>query len=180
MQNSRLTKRDLDTTSGGGMLEPRAFTAEERQQITEALSKRLGPEFVSNRAGPGGSKLTYLEGWKCINLANDIFGFNGWSSSIIDQTVDFLDNDNGKYSLGISAIVRVTLRDGTFHEDVGYGSIENSRSKIAAFEKAKKEAVTDALKRSLRAFGNSVGNCFYDKDYMKKLSKLSMPKTNCV
>ncbi|KAI8917958.1 hypothetical protein BC831DRAFT_406854 [Entophlyctis helioformis] len=173
MNNSRLAKRDHDALEPK---DPRAFTEPERKRITASLSKKLGPEFISQRVGPGGAKLTYLEGWKCINLANDIFGFDGWSTAIIDQTVDFLDNDNGKYSLGVSAIVRVTLRDGTFHEDVGYGSIENSRSKVAAFEKAKKEAITDALKRSLRAFGNSVGNCLYDKEYLKKVSKITAPK----
>lgn len=26
-----------------------------------------------------------------LNLANDIFGFNGWSSSIVDTTVDFVN-----------------------------------------------------------------------------------------
>ncbi|KAH6593899.1 hypothetical protein BASA61_004118 [Batrachochytrium salamandrivorans] len=169
-----MSKRDLDGTATS--LDPRHFTQQERKDIVESLAMKLGPEFMSHRSGPGGSKLTYLEGWKSINLANDIFGFDGWSSSVIDQTVDFLDNENGKYSLGVSAIVRVTLKDGTFHEDVGYGSIENSRSKIAAFEKAKKEAITDSLKRALRSFGNSLGNCFYDKDYMKKISKLKVPK----
>jgi DNA repair and recombination protein RAD52 len=64
----------------------------------------------------GGSNLTYLEGWKAINLANDLFDFNGWSHSIVDQTVDFIDQESGKYSIGISTIVRVTLRDGTYHE----------------------------------------------------------------
>ena len=36
--------------------------------------------------------------------------------------------DGGRVSLGISAIIRVTLRDGTFHEDIGYGSIENAKN----------------------------------------------------
>ena len=31
----------------------------------------------------------------------------------------------------------------------------------------KKEAVTDALKRTLRNFGNLLGNCLYDKEYAK-------------
>jgi DNA repair and recombination protein RAD52 len=31
----------------------------------------------------------------------------------------------------------------------------------------KKEAVTDALKRTLRNFGNLLGNCLYDKEYTK-------------
>jgi DNA repair and recombination protein RAD52 len=68
--------------------------------------------------------------------------------------------------------VRVTLRDGTYHEDIGYGHIENSKGKAAAFEKAKKEGTTDALKRALRHFGNVLGNCIYDKTYLAKVTKM--------
>lgn len=35
-------------------------------------------------------KFTYVESWKVIELANSIFGFNGWSSSIVDITPDFV------------------------------------------------------------------------------------------
>jgi DNA repair and recombination protein RAD52 len=66
----------------------------------------------------------------------------------------------------------VTLRDGTYHEDIGYGHIENCKGKAAAFEKAKKEGTTDALKRALRNFGNVLGNCIYDKDYLTKVTKV--------
>lgn len=41
-----------------------------------------------------------------------------------------------------------------------------------AFEKAKKEGTTDALKRALRNFGNVLGNCIYDKDYLTKVTKV--------
>ncbi len=41
-----------------------------------------------------------------------------------------------------------------------------------AFEKAKKEGTTDALKRTLRSFGNVLGNCIYDQDYVKQVTKL--------
>lgn len=98
---------------------------------------------------------------------------------------------SGKISLGLSVIVRVTLRDGTYHEvwgedsrltgnmlirckDVGYGHIENCKGKAAAFEKAKKEGTTDALKRALRNFGNILGNCVYDKDYVARVTKLKI------
>jgi recombination DNA repair RAD52 pathway protein len=37
-----------------------------------------------------GSKLTYAEGWKIINLANEVFGFNGWSSSVLSITTDYV------------------------------------------------------------------------------------------
>ena len=69
-------------------------------------------------------------------------------------------------------VVRITIRDGTFHEDVGYGSIENCRSKILALERCKKEALTDGLKRCLRCFGNVLGNCLYDKTIVAQMKKL--------
>jgi DNA repair and recombination protein RAD52 len=90
--------------------------------------------------------------------------------------IDFVDENttNGKITLGLSTIVRVTLRDGTYHEDIGYGHIENCKGKAAAFEKAKKEAATDAMKRALRNFGNVLGNCLYDKDYLQKVTKVKV------
>jgi DNA repair and recombination protein RAD52 len=95
-----------------------------------------------------------------VNLANEVFGFNGWSSQIISLTTDFvrpllsileLQSDSfpshlvaffqcdelspGRYTVGITAIVRITLRDGTFHEDTGYGHGENQKGKGVALDK---------------------------------------------
>ena len=110
------------------------YDASELDAIRTTLDRKLGPEFISTRAGPGGGthslphhdassnktvtvgKLHYLEGNKAIELANKVFGFNGWSSSIIDMSVDFVDDAGGKCSLGISCVVRVTLKDGSFRE----------------------------------------------------------------
>ena len=64
------------------------------------------------------------------------------------------------------------LEDAKGSQDVGYGHIENCKGKAAAFEKAKKEGTTDGLKRALRNFGNLLGNCVYDKDYVAKVTKL--------
>ena len=56
-------------------------------------------------------------------------------------------------------------------EDVGYG-VGNSYNGFGdAFESAAKEAVTDALKRCLRSFGNAFGNCLYDKDWLNEHNK---------
>ncbi|KAK9766560.1 DNA repair protein rad52 [Basidiobolus ranarum] len=152
------------------------FTSEEFRSTKRTLSMQLGPEYVSTRAAFGGTRVAYLEGWKSINLANDMFGFNGWSSTIIDYTVDYLDvTDTGRVSLGMSCIMRVTLKDGTYHEDIGYGNIDNAKSKSQAFEKVKKEAATDALKRALRTFGNSLGNCLYDKNFLKQIARFKPP-----
>ncbi|KAL4978078.1 DNA repair and recombination protein radC [Aspergillus desertorum] len=150
------------------------YTPEEAAALQARLEKKLGPEYISSRPGAAGLKVHYLAADKCINLANEVFGFNGWSSSIQNIQIDFVDEspNTGKISLGLSVIVRVTLKDGAYHEDLGYGHIENCKGKAAAFEKAKKEATTDALKRALRNFGNVLGNCIYDKDYISKVSKL--------
>ena len=152
------------------------YSAREIATLQSRLDKQLGPEFVSTRPGAGGGKVHYLAAEKAINLANQVFGFNGWSSSIQNVQIDFVDESpaNGKISLGLSTIVRITIRDGTFHEDIGYGHIENCKGKAAAFEKAKKEAATDALKRALRNFGNVLGNCLYDKDYLLKVQKIKI------
>ena len=32
-------------------------------------------------------QLAYIEGWRLTNLANELFGFNGWSHSVTNQTV---------------------------------------------------------------------------------------------
>ncbi|MCJ1476691.1 DNA repair protein rad52 [Lambiella insularis] len=152
------------------------YTAQEVATLQSRLEKQLGPEYISSRPGAGGQKVHYLAAEKCINLANEVFGFNGWSSGIRDVTVDFIDESQstGKITLGLSVIVRVTLKDGTYHEDIGYGHIENCKGKAAAFEKAKKEGTTDALKRALRNFGNILGNCIYDKDYLARVTKLKI------
>ncbi|KOS20121.1 DNA repair and recombination protein rhm52 [Escovopsis weberi] len=155
------------------------WTAQQIATLAARLDKQLGPEYISSRPGSGGSRFHYLSSDKCIGLANEVFGFNGWSSSIQNIQVDFADENpqTQRVSIGLSVILRVTLRDGTFHEDVGYGSIENAKGKAMAFEKAKKEGTTDALKRALRNFGNVLGNCVYDKDYLDHVTKIKVQPT---
>lgn len=112
------------------------FTAQEIATLQRRLDMRLGPEYLSTRPGAGGQRIHYLTGSTVINLANEIFGFNGWSSSIQNITVDDVrllcpervqtllmmrlqvkeNPNNGKCSVALSVIMRVTLRDGTFHE----------------------------------------------------------------
>ena len=150
------------------------YTAQEIATLQSRLDKQLGPEYLSTRpGGGGGQKVHYITAEKVIGLANDVFGFNGWSSSIVNFQVDYIDElPQQRVNLGMSVVVRVTLRDGTYHEDVGYGHIENAKGKAAAFEKTKKEATTDALKRALRLFGNVLGNCVYDKTYLANVTKI--------
>lgn len=125
----------LDNSS---LMELSKESAAKIASLQAKLDKKLGPEYISQRPGPGGGpKLTYAEGWKIINLANEVFGFNGWSSSVVSMTVDFVDflEETRRYNVGVTAIIRVTLRDGVYHEDIGYGMLENSRSKGGALDK---------------------------------------------
>ncbi|KAM9816318.1 DNA repair protein RAD52 homolog [Syngnathus typhle] len=149
-----------------------AYTAEEQQAVHNALRQKLGPEFISTRIAGGGQKVCYIEGHRVISLANEMFGYNGWSHSISQQTVDFVDLVNGKYYVGVSAFVKVQLKDGAFHEDVGYGVSEGLKSKALSLEKARKEAVTDGMKRALKCFGNALGNCILDKAYLQAINKI--------
>ena len=41
------------------------------------------------------------------------------------------------------------------------------KSKALSIEKARKESITDGLKRALKSFGNALGNCLSDKDYLR-------------
>lgn len=99
------------------------YTAQQIAILQSKLDRQLGPEYISSRPGAGGSKVHYITAEKVINLANEVFGFNGWSSAIQDIHVDFIDppnyepeNPNPRITLGLSATVRITLRDGTYHE----------------------------------------------------------------
>ncbi|KAL4604969.1 hypothetical protein GN956_G25396, partial [Arapaima gigas] len=149
------------------------YSAEEHRAVQEALRRNLGPEYISTRAAGGGQKVVcYIEGHKVISLANEMFGYNGWSHSISQQTVDFVDLINGKFYVGVSAFVKVQLKDGSFHEDVGYGISEGLKSKALSLEKARKEAVTDGLKRALKCFGNALGNCILNKEYLIAINKI--------
>lgn len=154
------------------------YTAEEFMGVLNTLDKTLGPEYVSSRPGAGGTSVAYIEGWKALNIANEIFGFNGWSSELVGYTLDYCDTlRDGRVSMGLSVVVRVTIKDGTYHEDIGYGHIDNAKNKAAAYEKCKKEALTDGVKRCLRCFGNVLGNCLYDKALMAKLKTVQRQQT---
>ena len=90
------------------------FTAVEKKRIGEALTRKLGNDKLAQRRGPGNSKVTYLEGWRSTELANEVFGFNGWRSKILSVHLDSMevreDTYGRKYVCCYSAVVRVTVR----------------------------------------------------------------------
>lgn len=166
----------ITTGSGGAPNIP--YSRAEERQVSDLLKHNLGPEFISKRPSPGGRSVHYLEGWKVFNLANEIFGFNGWRSEIMKLEVDYCDRnpESKRWDVGVYAIVRVHLKDGTYREDTGSGNVENCPKRDMALNKSRKEAVTDAFKRAMRQFGPSLGNCLYDSEYLNKLKTVRSAK----
>ena len=97
----------------------------------------------------------------CTTVLCNIIG--GWSSHILsEKVIQSEKDDRGRWYVGYIATVRVTLLNGASHEDCGSGEGIND-SKIKAHEKAIKSAVTDAMKRAARHFGERLGNALYVK-----------------
>ena len=136
------------------------------QQI-KALSSELSSDRIKVR-DKANIKLSYLEGFDIIDTANNIFGYGNWAYTISSlEQVSQEVNANQNVVICYKAIVKVDVYDidhSTMisRQDVGFGT-GVARSLADAHENSAKEAVTDALKRSLRSFGNQFGNSLYDK-----------------
>ncbi len=137
---------------------------------TPLLQAKLDPKNVQppRQFGPKGS---YIEGWHAMAEANRIFGFGEWSYTISKcQCVSERPRETGKnknpgFGVTYVATVRVVIGDiagDVIREDVGAGHGYDIDCGLA-HESAVKEAVTDALKRALRSFGNPFGLALYDK-----------------
>ena len=150
----------------------RPFDEADSARIQAALEQRLSPDEISTRDGQGGQRVSYVEAWRMIDKAQRIFGFDGWSSTVLNMAKEFEEKNasTGRFSVGYTCMVRVTLRDGTFHEDVGFGSTVNERDRGKGIENARKEAVSDGMKRALRHFGHGLGLGVYDKVHCKEAS----------
>lgn len=127
---------------------PRAWDAAERDIVQAHCSAKLRKDEIAQRDGGSAGKVSYIEAWRVIEKAQQIFGFDGWSSRIVDIAKEYEEQtSNSRWCTGYSAVIRVTLRDGTFHDDVGFGSVTNERDRGKAIENARKEAVSDGVKR---------------------------------
>ena len=142
------------------------FFSEKQQNL---LKEKLQSNVVKVRQG-----LSYIEGWHAVDEANRIFGFGMWSSEIVSlKHIGDIESDNGKgkifYKTAYLAEVRVTVRNEDGQEntnvDVGFGNAMgySEAGVLDNHENAAKEAVTDAMKRALRLYGNKFGNALYDK-----------------
>lgn len=152
------------------------YTPLEARQIDEQLAIPLSKRDVKVRPGPGGKRLTYIEGWRAIDIANSIFGFDGWSSQLVSLDVRVCKQTPDKrWHACVMATMRITIRNGAFHEDRGGGHAENKRTEEEAMMAAEKEALTDACKRALKNFGQRLGLSLYSDEHLRTIG--STPST---
>jgi DNA repair and recombination protein RAD52 len=141
------------------------------EQQKAALAAPLNGHHVKSRKQAGRS-LAYIEGWKAIDEANRIFGFDGWTRETMElrcvaekQRKIGQDKRDG-WGVSYIARVRIIVFGGEMRiarEGVGSGhGIDGDLG--TAHESAVKEAETDAMKRALMTFGNPFGLALYDKD----------------
>jgi len=133
----------------------------------QVLAYDIEPSRIKNRV-KGNITLSYLEGFDLIETANKIFGYGNWSYTITSLAqVSQETNTNNNTVICYKALIRLVVysqdhNKNVSKEDVGFGT-GISKTLAEAHEGAGKEAVTDALKRAMRSFGNQFGNSLYDK-----------------
>jgi len=138
------------------------------QEQSEKLKRPLDPKRIKQRT-QSGTQLSYIEGWDAIAKANEIFGYGEWSYTIVDLIHIGTEPRHDKYKnrdgwqVAYRATVKVTAI-GVEYEDVGFGDSVDYTSPLSGHEGASKEAVTDALKRALKNFGDQFGLTLYDKE----------------
>jgi DNA repair and recombination protein RAD52 len=154
------------------------FSAQQRA----ALTAPLDAEHVKERE-QAGRTFSYLEGWKVIEEANRIFGFDGWTRQTVEmKCVAERERKIGKEKrdgFGVSYIAKVqivVLAGVTQITREGIGAGHGIDSDLGlAHESAIKEAETDAMKRALMTFGNQFGLALYDKE---QTNVIRLPKKN--
>ncbi|MDP2949774.1 MAG: Rad52/Rad22 family DNA repair protein [Chloroflexota bacterium] len=137
------------------------------RQVLALLAQPLDPALISEREARDGRVLQYIEGWAAINQANRIFGHDGWGAEVIGEVgyrpLSLAEPDTGEaVAVGMyAATVRVSVRGCPPKADVGCSFL--SQDTPEAHEAAYKGAVTDAMKRALRHFGDQFANRLYDR-----------------
>ena len=145
----------------------------------DILNQELDSSRIKTRE-KGNISLSYIEGHDVIETANKVFGFGNWSYSISKlEHVSQEQNQNQNQVICYKAIVQVLVHSENHtldvsREDVGFGT-GVAKTQADAHEGAAKEAVTDALKRAMRSFGNQFGNSLYDKTKNHQANNESIP-----
>lgn len=137
-------------------------------EVVAKLSKPLDKTRIKTRQGGGGMQLAYLKGHDVIDQANAIFGFGAWGYDLLNVELVSVVGEDGQVGGGYyAARVRLTVAGCQPITEEGVCPIQdgrNPRARIDAHDMARKGAVTDAMKRAFRCFGDQFGNSLYDNE----------------
>ena len=137
------------------------------QRVLHLLDCPLDPKLIAHRRGGKGQMVPYLEGYQAINQANRIFGYGRWGAELVGpvgyRELTRTHKGTGEVSTATMywAAVRVRARGCEPRSDVGCAFTADDS--LEAHDTAIKAAVTDAMKRALRQFGDQLGNGLYDR-----------------
>jgi len=145
------------------------------QALLDKLNAPLPRDAIRTRK-QAGTNLAYVEGWWVFQQLNELFGYDGWDTEIINleqaELTSYTKNGRDMYRCSYVCHAKLLVyfasivtddTDIVSKQDVGTG-IGFSASAGDAIEGAAKEAVTDAYKRCARQLGNQFGLPLYDKD----------------
>eukprot|EP00804_Cyclotella_cryptica_P012412 CCRYP_010852-RA/>CCRYP_010852-RA protein AED:0.35 eAED:0.35 QI:176/0.66/0.75/1/1/1/4/0/470 len=140
--------------------------------VDKFLSTKPLRGVISSRQGPGGKKLDYMPGEVVTQTLNEAFGYDGWCLEVKNtMREEIVKDDKGRYIVAYNATVRIThRRSGVFRvifsivEDCGAGDAVD-KSLGTASGNALKSAITDAMKRAARHFGEKLGNALYHGNF---------------
>lgn len=96
-------------------------------------------EYIERKKAFSRNRFSNILGPVIINLANEVFGFDGWSSQITSFSGSGGNEEDDDSEDQYFSTVRVILKDGTFCDGEGSGP-------------AQKQATTDGLKRAIMGF----------------------------
>lgn len=129
--------------------------------LPKEIIAKLEAEFDQGRVKlkkiQGRPDAEYLESYDVINKANEVFGYGGWGTQVIN--VQMVPVDNKTVCI---ATVQLNVDGCLSRQDVGV--VVSAGDSPQALETAAKGAVSDGIKRNFRHFGKQFGNDLYAKD----------------
>lgn len=136
-----------------------SFTSEQLAM----LDAPMNAQSLKERIGAGGAKLKYIDGRTAIETANRIFGKGKWGFRITSRTHERIEKNDGTYQEYFTADIELYVAGNPFpFPGDGIGGVKSNT--VEGIEMARKDAVTDALKRALCYYGSQFGLDLRDKD----------------
>lgn len=142
------------------------FSTEQEEQLKQMLQQSR----IKQRKGgwdkeTGKNKmLSYISGDDAIATANRIFGFGRWGYKVTSRTHEVCKDEKKGEIEYYTADVELMVAGSMFPFPGDGMGIVTAPYTVEIHEKARKEAVTDALKRALRHYGDQFGLSLYNED----------------